>query len=497
MSQGTMPIEGKPVLGFPSLEATENDQPVAEAVDCQEVPICQDAAGTCGTSSEIMRECETLWTADEVTNLPTIPNGVYETLPATLRQIVDAMEMDKDEGFLNHKRDVVLMGAIVTLSSTFFKVSGQYLQKRYYPNLYLYVVAPFGAGKNTLLDPCRELVSSFNERLATVKGDFVLSGNITGAATMEWLSTTNGEGLIFSPEADILTESLKNEHAGTLSTMLREAWGNAPVDHARRQNGGERLRVKSPKLSIVLAGTPLSVPRFFADTQAVENGLFSRFAFYCMQGDVKIATDIFSDSQEASKEERLAMIGEGFAQRWEQVFSECEHLYVNVQERHRADFHSRLQELLDVAVEKLGQDVGTGLTFRNGILCWRIAMVLSAIRLMDNEESVEDGAVTDITDDDYRSAWTISRVLWYHTVFVLRNYIVKGNQQGVAIPLDEKLNAGDLLAFMEPTFTTKEWLDMAASVSVPEDTANKWLARLTRNGEVQRIAKGQYKKTAS
>ncbi len=491
-----MRIEGVPVEGIPSFEAPETVQPAEEAAVGQ-VPTCQGASGTCGTSGEDVVEREALWTAEEVTSLPTIPDGVYETLPATLRQIVDAMELGKDEGFLHLKRDVVLMGALTTLSSMLFKVSGLYLHKRYYPNLYLYVVAPFGAGKNTLLDPCRELVSSFNERLATVKGDFVLSGNITGAATMEWLSTTNGEGLIFSPEADILTESLKNEHAGTLSTVLREAWGNAPVDHARRQNGSERLRVRTPKLSIVLAGTPFSVPRFFADTQAVENGLFSRFAFYCMQGDVKIATDIFSDSKEASKEERLAMIGDDFAQRWEQVFAACGNLYVNVQERHRADFHSRLQELLEVAVEKLGQDVGTGLTFRNGILCWRIAMVLSAIRLMDSAAPIEGDAETDITEEEYRSAWAMSRVLWYHTVFVLRNYIAKGNPQGVAIPLDEKLNAEDLLAYMQPTFTTKEWLDTAACMSVPEDTANKWLARLKRQGEVQRIAKGQYKKTAS
>ncbi len=472
-------------LPSPVIEGSE-----AEEVESAKVPKCH------GTSSAILRECEAFWTADEVTDLPTIPEWVYATLPTTLKEIVDAMEMDDDEGHRNLKRDVVLMGALTTLSSMLFKVSGQYLQKRYYPNLYLYVVAPFGAGKNTLLDPCRELVSGFNERLATAKGDFVLSGNITGSATMEWLSTAKGEGLVFSPEADILTESLKNEHAGSLSTVLREAWGNAPVDQVRRQNGGEKLRVGKPKLSIVLAGTPGSVPRFFADTQAVENGLFSRFAFYCMQSDVKIARNIFSDSQEASKEERLNMIGEGFAQRWERFFSSCGNLYVNVQERHRADFSERLQDLLEVAVEKLGHDTGSGLTFRNGILCWRIAMVLSAIRLMDSAEPLEGDAETDITDMDYRSAWSISRVLWYHTVFVLRNYIAKGTGQSMAITLDERLNAEDLLAFMEPSFTTKEWLDTAAGISVPEDTANKWLARLKKNSEVLRIAQGRYEKTA-
>ncbi len=463
----------------------------AQAEETAKVPKCQTASGI---PSAITEDCEAFWTTEEVTDLPTIPDWVYGSLPATLQRIIDAMEMDEAEGFHNLKRDVVLTGALTTLSSMLFKVSGLYLRKRYWPNLYLYVVAPFGAGKNTLLDPCRELVAAFNRELAAVKGDFVLSGNITGAATMEWLSNTDGEGLVFSPEADIVTESLKNEHSGSLSTVLREAWGNAQVDHARRQNGGERLRVEKPRLSIVLAGTPGSVPRFFADTQAVENGLFSRFAFYCMQGDVKIAPNIFSDSQEPSKEERLATIGEDFAQRWEEFFSSREALYVNVQERHRNDFPTRLQDLLDVAMEKLGQSVGTGLTFRNGILCWRIAMVLSVIREMDNAESIEGETRIDITDVDYHAAWVISRVLWYHTVFVLRNCIARNNGQGVAITVDEKLNARDLLAYMEQSFTTKEWLATAADMNVPEDTANKWLSRLARNGELRRVAQGQYQK---
>ncbi len=447
----------------------------SEADESAKMPKCQTATNAL---KPIIEEDEEWWQAKSMEELPTFPDWVFDNLPPLLKQVFSEFRLEEGK---RRQRDVVLMGALTTLSATFFNVSSKYADKRHWPNLYFYLVAPFGAGKNTLLEPCRELVAAFNKDkdAVPVASNFVLSGNITGPAMLEWLKENNGIGLIFSPEADVLSGSLKGEYAGAMSSILRESFGNSRVDHARRKNNKERLIIETPKLSVLLAGTQKSVSRLFSYTE-VEDGLFSRFVFYCMQGDTQISPNLFSNSGEESKEERLKKLGEQYLPFWKVAFSKEK--FADLQDWQQEDFSQKLQELVDKASIMLGKDRGWGLAVRNGFICWRIAIALSVIRQAENSST---NIV--VTDEDYRAAWAISRVLWYHTIFVLNSYTVGGAGSSRRKP-------DDLLSQMNDSFSTAEWGQAAENAGVPKDTASKWLKLLVDRHYIDRTGQGTYEK---
>ncbi len=424
------------------------------------------------------------WRATEIEDLPTIPDWVYGRLPDFLKQVIAEARLEAGK---RRQRDVVLMGALTTLSATFFNVSGKYNDKRHWPNLYFYLVAPFAAGKNTQLEACRELVKAFSEDTADspIADCFVLSGNITGSAMLEWLQENNGIGLIFSTEADVLTQSMKGEFAGTMSSTLRDAFGNSRVDHARRKNNKERIIIETPRLSVLLAGTPGSVPRFFG-TENVENGLFSRFAFYCMPGERKVADDLFRDSRGESKEERFMKIGKQYRHLWEAGLST--ETLVDLQDWQQADFPKRLQQLTDKAIMKMGEDVGKGLAFRYGELCWRIANALTAARQFTNPS-------TDIvvSNEDYLAAWAISLVLWHHSIFVLHHYAVATTAAETGAY--GRPGPEDMLFQMADTFTAEDWLTSTAKNDITRRTAFRYLHRLEEQQAIRHTGKGQYAKS--
>ncbi len=432
----------------------------------------------CQSANLNLEEKGEYWKVKRMDDLPTIPDWVFDNLPPLLKQVISELRLEDGK---KRQRDVVLMGALTTLSATFFNVSSKYADKRQWPNLYFYLVAPFGAGKNTLLEPCRELVAAFNKDkdAVPVAGNFVLSGNITGPAMLEWLKDNKGMGLIFSPEADVLSGSLKGEYAGAMSSILREAFGNSRVDHARRKNNKERLIIETPKLSMLLAGTQKSVSRLFSYAE-VEDGLFSRFAFYCMQGDTRVNPNLFSNSMEESKEERLKKLGEQYLPLWKAALSK--ERFVDMQDWHKEDFKKKLQELIDKAIIMMGEERGVGLAYRNGFICWRIAITLSAARQVSTPS-----ANLVVTDEDYLSAWAISRVLWYHTIFVLNSYTVGETGNG-------KRKPEDLLSKMNDSFSSAEWGQAAVNAGVPKDTAAKWLKLLVVRHYIDRTGQGAYEK---
>ena len=230
-------------------------------------------------------------------DLPRFPDTVYDCLPAFLQRIVSNTISEDD-------RDVILLGAIGCLSACFNNVSGVYDERVVFPNLYLFVVADAGMG-NAALTLCRELIAPINQclhdqsaRMMDYKRDmaeyqksrgkspdvvesdappqkmFVIPANSSASSLLNILSDNNGVALLFETEGDTLSQTFKSEH-GNYSDILCKAYHHEMVSMSRRKDR-EYLEIDSPRMSVVLAGTPEQVRRLIPDA---ENGLLSRFIF--------------------------------------------------------------------------------------------------------------------------------------------------------------------------------------------------------------------------
>lgn len=231
--------------------------------------------------------------------LPHFPEEIFEALPPFLQKVVGNAISAED-------RDVILFGAIGCLSVCFYNVCGVYDERVVYSNLYLFVVADAGMGKGAL-SLCRELVAPINqclheqtaqnmieykrelteyqkckgknpeavEPIAPQQKTLIIPANSSSSSLISILHDNDGIGLLFETEGDTLSQTLKSEH-GNYSDLLRKAFHHEPISMSRRKDR-EYLEIDSPRLSVVLAGTPEQVSHLIPDA---ENGLLSRFIFY-------------------------------------------------------------------------------------------------------------------------------------------------------------------------------------------------------------------------
>lgn len=163
--------------------------------------------------------------------LPVIPSEVYENIPDFLRQICSVAKTPDEQ-------DILLLGALTTISSCVPNVFGIYHNRKVYANLFLFVTAKASAGKG-LLTHCTHLVNpvhrrlrdecqalkleyerELNEYLAVRKKNpaaerpqkppekmLFIPANNSASGVFQLMSENNGKGLIFETEGDTLAHT--------------------------------------------------------------------------------------------------------------------------------------------------------------------------------------------------------------------------------------------------------------------------------------------------
>ncbi|MBY0425480.1 MAG: DUF3987 domain-containing protein, partial [Cytophagales bacterium] len=88
--------------------------------------------------------------------LPTFPDSLFPQLPEFLQKVCEVAETKQE-------RDLLLVGAIATLSACLPNIFGFYHGRKVYTNLFLFVTAQASAGKGRLTH-CRQLVNLINKK---------------------------------------------------------------------------------------------------------------------------------------------------------------------------------------------------------------------------------------------------------------------------------------------------------------------------------------------
>lgn len=434
----------------------------------------------------------------EEEELPLFPEEVYSHLPPFLDSVMRSAISPSD-------RDMLLIGAITVLSSTLVKVSGVYDERIVYPNLYLFVSADAGMGKGALT-LCRELVVPINAelraaaRLQSAEADkgkdkdtpmlaLIIPANSSASAFIKTLADNNGTGLMFETEGDTLSQTLKSDY-GNYSDTLRKAFHHEPVSLCRRKDR-EFLEVDCPKLSVVLAGTPGQVRNLIQDS---ENGLFSRFMFFNIKFERNIRNVFVVTDSKKSKTETFRQLGEQYKELLGKIQREASAYEVSIPPFLHAHFMDHYNQLNNECCEVIGNRM-QGVVRRNGLMAFRIMMVLTIVRHLTDEcyHPMPEGQPLrlECSDEDYHTSLTIAGTLLYHSAYMFRQ-LEKPSSPALASNRNDRREI--LYNMLPDSFTKQEYLSVVRHLEYSESTCNKWIDRYIAENLLRHCGHSKYEK---
>lgn len=434
--------------------------------------------------------------------LPTFPDECYESLPRLLSQAVI-------KGTSAEDKDILLLGSIVTLSACLPNISGTYDQREVFPNLFLFVTAKASAGKGRLtlcrklVDPIhKELLDKQRQEMALYKSALrhykatsgrssdinrpiepplkalIIPANSSATSVFEILNDNEGIGLMFETEGDTLSQAFNSEY-GNYSDGFRKAFHHEPISYTRRKEK-EFVEINKPKLSAVLSGTPRQVSTLIP---SAENGLFSRFIYYYMNIRPEWI-NVFASDGDVNLDGYYEQLGKEFYAFYNHLKT-IKPMSFNITLQQQTEFNRYFSEMQTKMHYVLGDEYLASVR-RLGLIAYRIAMILTTLRMMDKGITLEPLVCS---DTDFKTAMSIVNVLIDHATFVFsqlpaeRIYVGKG-----------KSNKQLFLEALPKEFNRKGYLEITANLGLKPKTAEKYLAQFIKAGWINHPEHNKYKK---
>ncbi len=363
--------------------------------------------------------------------MPNLPDSLFTNLPDFLKKVV-ARSSSKEE------RDILLLGALGTLSACFSNIHGQYDGLTVYPNLYLFITTQTNGGKNQL-SLCKQLVNPIHDRLQeqskVMKHRFakdmkdykllkekessvekplppsekqlLIPSNSNSMALSRLLASNDGEGLIFETEEDTLFKAIKKEYSN-YSNILRKGFHHEFISFYRLARN-EYREIESPRLSAVLSGTIKQLTSLIPST---DNGLFSRFIFYFVNPKTEWK-DIFPTETDHTLNDDFEKLGQEFLPFYESLNSHPDMTFRLTTDQAN-QFHFFFTQLQHRYL--FLQETGFVATIRRlGLITFRISMILTVLRIIETGDFSQEKECEDV---DFQSSISIVRVLVRHASYV-------------------------------------------------------------------------------
>jgi hypothetical protein len=431
--------------------------------------------------------------------VPTFPESLFPQLPDFLKRVLQICTT-------NEERDIMLLGTLVTLSSCIPKIYGIYDGKRVYPNLYLFISAQASAGKGRLVH-CKQLVkpihkalrqqarlikqqyevdlAEYNSKEGKANGAekpekpkekmlFIPANNST-TGVFQLLSDNEGRGLIFETEGDTLAQAFKSDY-GNYSDGFRKAFHHETISYYRRTDR-EYVDIESPALSTVLTGTPKQISSLIPDA---ENGLFSRFIFYFMNIQ-PVWKNVFASPVSQGLDAFFDDLGQEFYELYNslQTSSETEFCFSQDQQIQFNNFFSQVQTRY-ITIQGLDY---MATVRRLGLIAFRLAMVLTVLRI---PETGELSAQIVCDEQDFQIGLEMIKVLVKHSSKVFSELPADVK------PTKRKNRKEKFLEQLPSTFNRQKYLETAASLSIPNKTAEGYITEFVKKGLIHRESQDLY-----
>lgn len=264
---------------------------------------------------------------------------------------------------------------------------------------------------------------------------------------------------------------------GGYSDLLRKAFHHEPISYSRKANR-EFIEISSPKLSVVISGTPGQVTRLIP---SAEDGLFSRFIFYTFD-----AKDEWRDVSPEARVEDPYLIYEDLSKDISKM--------IHFLKAHPTKFvmtkgqWKELNETFEKMMKTTSQDFGSeanSIVKRLGLICFRLAMILSAIRKFE-EKNTSNKLVC--TTEDFEIAICLAKIFWEHALFMY-DRLPKSRNYGFRFKNERKklfFNA------LPDRFMRKEAYAICPKLKMATRTGARYLKELLKDGFLSQSASDKY-----
>lgn len=396
-----------------------------------------------------------------------IPEVVYENLPAILQPLLNEYQEN------DPKRDVALISLITHLSGACHFVSGTYHERDYYPNLISFQLGAAASGKGEAIwaKEVIEIIESIFHDPHNPRKKFIIAGNNTRAMFYERLASNDGVGLISETEGDIISENYKSDW-GNLSTILRCAYQNESISIERKGNK-ELINIKHPRFA---TNVTMTLEQLSSLVNERENGLFSRILFYYLPNKGGFTCP---KPKTGGSSKKLASIEtSNLVNDWYNLLHTQE-LTFELNDDQWSHFTSFWLEKEAEFNSQYGDTI-TDVFFRNALSSFKIAMVLSTIRL----NLVPLYGIVTCLDIDLNAALILAETLFHHSM--LAAGILGNNEKKIDIGLN-------FIKELNQDFTTKDFVNLATVQGMSERTAMRKLNKMIESNLITKTSHGLYK----
>ena len=336
-----------------------------------------------------------------------------------------------------------------------------------------------------------------------VRQDPFMPGNSSASAVYRQMEANGGWGMIFETEADTVSAIIGTDY-GNYSDLMRKAHHHEAISMSRVTEK-IHIDIEEPRLGIFLTCTPGQLPALFP---SFENGLGSRFLFYELPDEDVNFRNVF------------AMSATPLEDTYKQLGEEIMPLYHCLQSRVGRPIQfmlsdSQQKEFLDTYRETLREQfsmLGPGINafvFRIALECFRYAMILTALRRLDQWKKQVDYTNPDIKpifsdneigivcdDRDFRTAMTIVDCLIFHSARVYATLAKEDDnpfdKKDITLSKEQK-DIFDTLP--EGECRTKDFIEICEKYGISERTAKRILKDFCYTYRILvRIKHGVYRK---
>ncbi|SNB31327.1 conserved hypothetical protein [Flavobacterium psychrophilum] len=424
-----------------------------------------------------------------------LPETVYENLPEFLKEITSPFD--------GRERDIVLLSSIGVLSACLPKIFGIYDGRRFYPNLFLLIVAPPASGKG-VMNSSKSLIEKIHHYIKDAsifeieeceqeqKGKKhtnqkcpeleikIIPGNVSSAKFYKHIKNSNPGVLVFETEADTISTMLKQDW-GNFSDVLRKSFQHETISISR-DTDDKYFEISNPKLSLVLSGTPDQVRPLI---QSKENGLFSRFLFYCFD-DATGWKDISPNGVKTDYHQLFTNSGEEIFCLYEKLINNEVNIEIQLTDFQWETINSTMTLACDAFIKEKKLDI-IPILKRHGVMIFRICMILTTIRLKENN-SFEN--IIFCEDQDFQCALEIIKSSIDHSIKVSSLLSNETDKNG------KPLTVNDIIFYSElpENFERKKAVEIGITNNIPTRTVDFLLKKGIKDKRLIKIKNGAYKR---
>lgn len=384
---------------------------------------------------------------------------VIDDLPHLLQRMTEYFKNPAEQ-------ELLLVGALTVLSGMMPNVQGKYAGFALMPNLYTFVIGRYGTGKGALVwayklgestdlyriaqaDKAKQAHSAdmvaYNRALKEYQeykeGEqpqmpvepqhtrLFLPANSSKTGLIQLMAENRGRGIIFETEGDTMADMLRQDY-GNFSDILRKAFHHEPVSFFRRKEN-EDVRVVNPALTVLLSGTQDQLRKLIP---SIENGLFSRFCFYSLQGTSDFRDPFDSDLDDLQVS--FNVLSDRFLEMYKMLEALEQPVIFDLSAGQKLEFRQWFAQQKKEISTHISEDL-EGTVNRLAVICFRIAMILTVVRQCNHLHS---GQQLTCMDADFQNAIAITRHIMQYSLSVYEGLASKKVVTNTSKIADKKQN---------------------------------------------------------